>query len=256
MADVKISALPAATTPLDGTELAPIVQSGTTKRVTVANLTVGRALTASSLTLTTPLSASNGGTGQSSYATGDLLYANATNSLAKLPVGGNHCYLGTDATNMPQWVSVGYGAFYGTTSSAFTANTPTVIPFDGTALERNITLASNKITVTQTGTYTITTSAQLTNNSASDDDFILWLRVNGADVPNSASYSSVIKKHGTDPGSAILAVNFFYQFTAGDYFELYGLSKLGYANIHTYAASSSPAYPQSPGVILTVAQVV
>lgn len=70
MADVKISALPAATTPLDGTELAPIVQSGTTKRVTVANLTVGRALTASSLTLTTPLSAANGGTGLTSLGTG------------------------------------------------------------------------------------------------------------------------------------------------------------------------------------------
>lgn len=198
----------------------------------------------------------SGGTGITTYTTGDLLYANATNSLAKLPVGGNHCYLGTDATNMPQWVPVGYGSFYDITSSAFTANTPTVVPLGVAALERNITLTSNKITVAQTGTYTITTSAQLTNNSASDDDFILWLRVNGADVPNSASYSSVVKKHGADPGSAILAVNFFYQFTAGDYFELYGLSKLGYAQVNTYAASSSPAYPQSPGVILTVAQVV
>lgn len=70
MADVKISQLPAATTPLDGTELTPIVQSGTTKRVSVANLTVGRALTASSLTLSTPLSAANGGTGLTSLGTG------------------------------------------------------------------------------------------------------------------------------------------------------------------------------------------
>ncbi len=42
MADVKISALPAATVPLAGTELVPIVQSGVTDRVTVANLTAGR----------------------------------------------------------------------------------------------------------------------------------------------------------------------------------------------------------------------
>lgn len=70
MADVKISQLPAATTPLDGTELTPIVQSGTTKRVSVANLTVGRALTASSLTLSMPLSAANGGTGLTSLGTG------------------------------------------------------------------------------------------------------------------------------------------------------------------------------------------
>ena len=42
MADSKISALPAATTALAGTEVLPIVQSSTTKQVSVANLTAGR----------------------------------------------------------------------------------------------------------------------------------------------------------------------------------------------------------------------
>jgi hypothetical protein len=49
MADVKISALPAATTPLAGTELVPIVQSGVTEQVTVANLTAGRSVAASTV---------------------------------------------------------------------------------------------------------------------------------------------------------------------------------------------------------------
>jgi hypothetical protein len=53
MADTKISALPASTTPLAGTEVLPIVQSGATKQVSVANLTAGRALSATELTLTT-----------------------------------------------------------------------------------------------------------------------------------------------------------------------------------------------------------
>lgn len=39
MADVKISALPLATTPLSGLETVPIVQGGQTRRVTVDNLT-------------------------------------------------------------------------------------------------------------------------------------------------------------------------------------------------------------------------
>lgn len=43
MADTKISALPASTTPLTGAELVPIVQGGTTKQVSVAKLTVGTA---------------------------------------------------------------------------------------------------------------------------------------------------------------------------------------------------------------------
>ena len=53
MADSKISALPASTTPLAGTEVLPIVQSGATKQVSVANLTAGRAISATELTLTT-----------------------------------------------------------------------------------------------------------------------------------------------------------------------------------------------------------
>ena len=53
MADSKISALPASTTPLAGTEVLPIVQSSVTKQVSVANLTAGRAISATQLTLTT-----------------------------------------------------------------------------------------------------------------------------------------------------------------------------------------------------------
>ena len=53
MADTKISALPASTTPLAGTEELPIVQSGVTRKVSVANLTAGRAISATQLTLST-----------------------------------------------------------------------------------------------------------------------------------------------------------------------------------------------------------
>ena len=52
MADSKISALPASTTPLAGTEVLPIVQSSTTKQVSVANLTAGRTFEALGVTLT------------------------------------------------------------------------------------------------------------------------------------------------------------------------------------------------------------
>ena len=53
MADLKISALTASTTPLAGTEVLPIVQSSTTKQVSVANLTAGRAVSALSYSSTT-----------------------------------------------------------------------------------------------------------------------------------------------------------------------------------------------------------
>jgi hypothetical protein len=52
MADTKISALPASTVPLAGTEVLPIVQSSATKQVSVANLTAGRSFDALGMTLT------------------------------------------------------------------------------------------------------------------------------------------------------------------------------------------------------------
>jgi hypothetical protein len=74
MADVKISALPASTTPLAGTEVLPIVQSSTTKQVSVANLTAGRDVSALSYTASGNLTF----TGTGNRITGD--FSNATNS--------------------------------------------------------------------------------------------------------------------------------------------------------------------------------
>lgn len=76
MADLKISALTASTTPLAGTEVLPIVQSSTTKQVSVANLTAGRAVTAASVTTTGEVKASGGLRVTGSYA------ANAANQVA------------------------------------------------------------------------------------------------------------------------------------------------------------------------------
>ena len=55
MADLKISQLPAATTPVAGTEVLPIVQSGTTSKVAISDLTAGRSVAASDITVTTAL---------------------------------------------------------------------------------------------------------------------------------------------------------------------------------------------------------
>jgi hypothetical protein len=53
MANSKISALTSASTPLAGTETLPVVQSGSTVKVSVADLTTGRAISATEMTLST-----------------------------------------------------------------------------------------------------------------------------------------------------------------------------------------------------------
>jgi hypothetical protein len=63
MADAKISALPASTLPLAGTEVLPIVQSGVTKKVAISDVTAGRAVSAASVAVSTG-DLSFGSTGQ------------------------------------------------------------------------------------------------------------------------------------------------------------------------------------------------
>jgi hypothetical protein len=85
MADLKISALPSASTPLAGTELVPIVQGGITEQVTVANLTAGRAVSAASLALTTtPLPVGSGGTGLTTLAASRVPYGNGTGAFSNV----------------------------------------------------------------------------------------------------------------------------------------------------------------------------
>ena len=68
MANTTISALPSATTPLAGTEVVPIVQSGVTKKVAVSAISGGGSVT--SVTGTAPVASSGGTTPAISLASG------------------------------------------------------------------------------------------------------------------------------------------------------------------------------------------
>ena len=96
MADLKISALTASTTPLAGTEVLPIVQSSTTKQVSVANLTAGRAVSALSATLSSLTS------GRVPYATTSGLLTDSAN----LQFSGSNLLLGTTSQLQSSVLSV------------------------------------------------------------------------------------------------------------------------------------------------------
>lgn len=86
MADVKISQLPAASTPLAGTEEIPLVQSSTTKKITVSNL-----LTSANLGTPTAVNLTNATNVPVDEATGVLPVANGGNgtSTPSLVAGTN-----------------------------------------------------------------------------------------------------------------------------------------------------------------------
>lgn len=87
----------------------------------------------------TTISAVKGGTGQTGYAVGDLLYASSTTALSKLAVGTDG-YVLTLASGVPTWAAAGGGGgLTGFTSSLETAspnntvNASVIIPSGGTA---------------------------------------------------------------------------------------------------------------------------
>jgi hypothetical protein len=90
MADTKISALTAATTPLAGTEVLPIVQSGVTVKVAVSNLTAGRDIAATSLTTAAVQAASSaGGTLKNNSGTAQMQWGSGGGSNLSLEVATN-----------------------------------------------------------------------------------------------------------------------------------------------------------------------
>ena len=84
MANSKISALPSASTPLAGTEVLPVVQGGITEQVSVSDLTAGRAVSASSLALTTALPVTSGGTGTTTaFTAGSVVFAGTSGTYSQ-----------------------------------------------------------------------------------------------------------------------------------------------------------------------------
>jgi hypothetical protein len=197
----------------------------------------------------------NGGTNNSSYATGDLLYASAVNTLSKLPKPSVTSFLIMDSAGAPSWKNPKYGAFFDTTAQAAAANTPTPITINSTTYSNGITIGSptSRVVVNTAGLYDIQFSIQFVNTDTSEDDVFVWFRINGNNLADSNSRASVPRKRGSTNGHLILALNLFYQFAANDYFELVWMTVGGTSSLETIPASGvAPIYPRSPSIILTV----
>lgn len=156
------------------------------------------------------------------------------------------------------FVSLPYGSFYSTGTQTAPANTLTAITFDATGAVRHtyIGTPSSRIVFDADGLTTVTVSIQFTNSSATADDVFVWLRKNGVNGAYTSSTVTVPSKHGSSDGAALLTVNFHEFYNPGDYLELYWTTALGTSSITTIPASTSPARPASPGVILTVSQII
>ena len=104
MADLKISQLTSATTPLAGTEVLPIVQSSTTRQVSIANVTAGRTVAMNNATV--------GSGGTANVAT--RIFLNGTNNAA------NGAYIQGQRNSSPAWLIGDYQTAFGSGSGYVT----------------------------------------------------------------------------------------------------------------------------------------
>lgn len=136
------------------------------------------------------------------------------------------------------------------------ANTSTLLQLNTTDLSNGVTLtASSELQVASAGTYSLIFSIQTFNAGNSPDNLTVWVRVNGVDVPNTASICTTPSIHGGIFGAGIVCVNVFLPLLANDKVQLYWATDSGTSAVVTYPATTSPAHPASPAVIATLQQL-
>ena len=142
-----------------------------------------------------------------------------------------------------------YGSFYDTTTqTATTINTAKAITFNTTDLSRGVYLGTptSRVYVDTPGIYNFDTSFQLDKTSGGLAEFYFWFRLNGTDVPDSASQ---IRIQGND-AEIFSSLNYFFDLNAGDYVEMmFSTTSLSVELLSVPAAAPVPGIPS---IILTV----
>ena len=150
-----------------------------------------------------------------------------------------------------------YGAYHDTsTTTATSATTAYVMSIGSIDLQSGVSIASGtRLTVTNAGIYNVQFSAQLSNPNAAIANVSIWIQLNGTNITDSAGTNGVPAKHGTDNGLQIISWNYLLNLAAGNYIEFFWHSDSTGVQLITFPATTGPAVPQSPALIVTITQV-
>lgn len=151
-----------------------------------------------------------------------------------------------------QYLSFPYGAFYDTTTqTAGATSTAYAIKFGTTDISNSVVVVTDgsnltRITVDETGVYNFAFSLQLQKSTSNKKDVWIWPRVNGTDVPNSATKVTL----AGSSAAVVAAWNFFLDLTAGDYVQL--MWAVEDTDIQILYETATAFCPAIPSTILTV----
>ena len=151
-----------------------------------------------------------------------------------------------------QYLSFPYGAFQdNTTQTAAATSTPYAVKWGETDTSNSVTVATDganltRVTVDETGLYNFAFSLQLVKSSANSKNAWIWPRINGVDVPKSATKVTL----AGNSAAVVAAWNFFLNLTANDYVQLmWAVEDTGIQILHEAATAFCP---EIPSAILTV----
>jgi hypothetical protein len=143
-----------------------------------------------------------------------------------------------------------YGQFYDTTTqTAALTSTAYPITFNTTDISDGVRLRSpstSEVEVDTEGLYNFQVSIQLDCTGGSNREVWVWVRKNGADIPNSAFYVTIQNNNS----ELLQAFNLFANMKAGDYVQFMWAVGNTAAQLATFAASAFA--PAVPSIILTV----
>ena len=150
-----------------------------------------------------------------------------------------------------------HGAFSSSVDQTGSITSGTAMTFNSTDITDGVTLVSGtRLTVPKIGTYNIQFSAQFENVENTQEIVTIWFRVNGVDVPNSATNITIpSRKNAFINGYGVASWNIFLDLTANQYVEIVWLPAVATLTMQHLPASTTPAYPAIPSVIATVNQV-
>lgn len=148
-----------------------------------------------------------------------------------------------------------FASYYDTTTQPNAgATSVNLMSFDTTVVAYGSKIGSptSRVYVTETGIYNIQFSAQFDKTSGAGASIYIWLRINGTDVPNSAT---IVAIQGTN-AQIVPAWNFVIRLEANDYVEIAWASSSTTVELSAFAAQTGPpVIPAIPSIILTVAWV-
>lgn len=158
----------------------------------------------------------------------------------------------------PYWLGANpqpqpYGSFSSTQDQTVTgANTTTVLTYNNTDSASQIYINGGKIYVQATGIYRILFTIQCDTTSGGQQSVLVWVRKNGVNVDNSASFFTI-----QNNGENIAACEIIVSLLAGDYVEIvFQSSDAGMTAEYTAAGGVAPNnYPAIPSIITNINKI-